>query len=133
MSEALCRRRFVGGALLEALREHFIPFKQRLEIQCLQLLTGHASVQRCVASDADKAAPQPVNARSKVWGNTILFLNRDTPEAIAQRFPFRSAHLETMLETMIKLRSRARNSTQAQPYGHNWTRTSDPHDVNVVL
>lgn len=56
----------------------------------------HASVQRYVASDAGKAARQRANARSKAWGNTIRFLNRETPEAIAQQFPFLTPHIETI-------------------------------------
>ncbi len=66
----------------------------------------HASVQRYVASDAGKAARQRANARSKAWNQTIRFLNRETPEAIAQRFPFLMPHLETI----DKLRPLSRQS-----------------------
>ncbi|MFQ3615871.1 MAG: hypothetical protein SNJ57_09320 [Cyanobacteriota bacterium] len=48
------------------------------------------SVRKYAASPAGKLARQRANERSKAWAKTIRFLNRETPEVIAQRFPFLS-------------------------------------------
>lgn len=56
------------------------------------------SIRRYAQSDAGKKARQQANERSKAWSATLRFLNRETPEAIAQEFPFLEEYVEQLVQ-----------------------------------
>ncbi len=56
------------------------------------------SARRYAETPAGKLARQRANERSKAWATTLRFLNRETPEAIAQKFPCLQAYLEQLIK-----------------------------------
>ena len=56
------------------------------------------SVRRYSESAAGQAVRRRANERSKAWEKTIRFINQESPEAIAERFPFLAPHLDTILK-----------------------------------
>lgn len=69
---------------------------------------AQASAAFYALSDAGQAARRRANERSKAWAKTLRFLNRETPEAIAQKFPC----LQDYAKQLVQYRPVSRTSIQ---------------------